>query len=159
MQVTKTFASCKVFVYERFLCFTFQTATYWNCHLHKRFLPDEVFQWWWFFSGDGFPFFRAGFANIPSTFLISCEVQTMYSKALKYSQQYIWDHLPGTKVRICICSEHDAVFNSSCIAFCNLTSHLLSLSYHFYVKNQTRNLSNSQLVLSMLLKYCSLKFS
>ena len=41
------------------------------------------------FSGDGFPFFRAGFANIPSTFLISCEVQTMYSKALKYSQQYI----------------------------------------------------------------------
>ena len=26
--------------------FTFQAPTYWNYHLHKRFLPDEVFQWW-----------------------------------------------------------------------------------------------------------------
>ena len=26
--------------------FTFQAPTYWNFHLHKRLLPDEVFQWW-----------------------------------------------------------------------------------------------------------------
>ena len=43
-----------------------------------------------------FPFLGAGFANIPPTFLISCEVQTKYSKILKYSEQYIRDRLPGT---------------------------------------------------------------
>ena len=57
-----------------------------------------------------FPFLGAGFANIPPTFLISCEVQTRYSKILKYSEQYIRDHLSGTKVRIWIGSEYDAVF-------------------------------------------------
>ena len=36
------------------------------------------------FSGDSFFFLGAGFSNIPATFLISCEVQTMYSKTLKY---------------------------------------------------------------------------
>ena len=36
-----------------------------------------------------FPFLEAVFANVPPTFLISCEVQTRYSKTLKYSQQYI----------------------------------------------------------------------
>ena len=41
------------------------------------------------FSGDSFSFLGAGFANIPPTFLISCEVQTRYSKTLKYSEQYI----------------------------------------------------------------------
>ena len=24
---------------------SFQAPTYWNCHPHKRLLPDEVFQW------------------------------------------------------------------------------------------------------------------
>ena len=43
-----------------------------------------------------FPFLGAGFANIPPTYLISCEVQTKYSKILKYSEQYIRDRLPGT---------------------------------------------------------------
>ena len=52
------------------------------------------------FSGDSFPFLRAGFTNIPPTFLIPCEVQTRYSKTLKYSELYIQDHLSGTKVRI-----------------------------------------------------------
>ena len=49
-----------------------------------------------------FPFLGAGFASIPPTFLISCEVQTRYSKTLKYSEQYIRirDHLLGIKVRI-----------------------------------------------------------
>ena len=32
-----------------------------------------------------------------------------------------WDHLSGTKVRIWIGSEYDAVFDFSCIASCNLT--------------------------------------
>ena len=68
-----------------------------------------------------FPFLGAGFANIPPNFLISCEVQTRYSKTLKYSEQYIRDHLSGTKVRIWIGSEYDAVFDFSCIALCNLT--------------------------------------
>ena len=45
-------------------------------------------------------FSGAGFANIPPTFLISCEVQTRYSKTLKYYEKYIRDHLSGTKVRI-----------------------------------------------------------
>ena len=49
-----------------------------------------------------FPFLGADFANIPPTFLISCEVQARYSKTLKYSEQYIGDHLSGTKVRILI---------------------------------------------------------
>ena len=51
------------------------------------------------FSGDSFYFLGAGFANILPTFLISCEFQTRYSKALKYSEQYIRDHLSGTKVK------------------------------------------------------------
>ena len=62
-----------------------------------------------------FPFLGAGFANISPTFLISCEVQTRYSKTLKYSEQSIRDHLVGSKVRIWIFSEYDAVFNLSCI--------------------------------------------
>ena len=103
-----------------------------------------------------FPFLGAGLANIPPNFLIPCEVQTRYSKTLKYSEQHIRDHLSGTKVRIWICSEYDTLFNFSCIASCNL-SHPLSLSYHFYHTHQTLNLSDSQLVLCMLLKYCSLK--
>ena len=68
-----------------------------------------------------FPFLGVGFANIPPTFFISCEVQTKYSKTLKYSQQYIWGYLSGTKLRIWVCSEYDAIFNFSCIALCNIT--------------------------------------
>ena len=68
-----------------------------------------------------FLFVGAGFANISPTFLISCEVQTRYSKILKYSEQYIQDHLSGTKVRIWIRSEYNAVFSFSFIASCNLT--------------------------------------
>ena len=64
---------------------------------------------------------RADSANIPPTILSSCEVQARYSKTLKYSEQYIGDHLSGTKVRIWIGSEYDAVFHFSCIASCNLT--------------------------------------
>ena len=63
-----------------------------------------------------FPFLGTGFANIPPNFLFSCEVQTSYPKTLKYSEQYIRNRLSGTKVRIWICSEYDAVFNFSCIA-------------------------------------------
>ena len=59
--------------------------------------------------------------NISPMFLISCEVQTRYSKTLKYSKQYIRDHISGTKVRIWICSEYDAVFDFFCIASCHLT--------------------------------------
>ena len=72
------------------------------------------------FSNHSFSFLGAGFANIP-TFFISCEVQTRYSKTLKYSEQCIPDHFSGTKVRIWIHSEYDAIFNFSCIALCNLT--------------------------------------
>ena len=53
----------------------------------------------------------AGFANISPTFLISCEVQKRYSRILKYFEQYIRNHLSGTKVRIWIGSEYDAVFD------------------------------------------------
>ena len=73
------------------------------------------------FSADSFSFLGAGFSNIPTTFLTSCEVQTRISKTLKYPEQYIRDHISGTKVRIGICSEYDAVFNFSFIALCNLT--------------------------------------
>ena len=55
------------------------------------------------------------------TFLISCEVQTRCSKILKYSEQYIRDHLWGTKLRTWIGSEYDTVFNFSCIVSCDLT--------------------------------------
>ena len=74
MQVTKALASCKDFVYVLLQphkhSLSFQTPTYWNCHLHKGLLPDEVFQWWYFFL-----FLGAGFANIPPTFSISCEIK------------------------------------------------------------------------------------
>ena len=79
------------------------------------------------FSGGSFSFLAACFANIPPTFLISFEVQTRYSKTFRYSQQYIRDHLSGTKLKIWICSEYDAVFNFSCIASCNQTN-----SFTFY---------------------------
>ena len=54
------------------------------------------------FSDDSFPFLGAGFANIPPTFLIS--------KTLKYSEQYIRDHLSDTKAKSWICSACHAVF-------------------------------------------------
>ena len=73
------------------------------------------------FKGDSFSFLGAGFANISPTFLVSCEVQTSYSKILKYSEQYIPDHLSDTKVGIWTGSEYDAVFSFSCIALCKLT--------------------------------------
>ena len=61
-----------------------------------------------------FSFLVAGFANILPAFSILWEVQTRYSKALKYSEQYIIQyHLSGTKVIIWICFEYDAVFNFS----------------------------------------------
>ena len=62
----KTFASCKVFIYVLLYSHQhslfFQAPTYWNCHLQKRLLPDEVFYWL------AFPFLGAGFANISLTF-------------------------------------------------------------------------------------------
>ena len=64
-----------------------------------------------------FPFLGAGFANNPPTFLISCEIQTRYSKTLKCCEQYIGDHLSRTKVKIWICSEYDAPF-IYLISFC-----------------------------------------
>ena len=67
MQVTNTFSSCKIFVYVPFYCFTFQAPTYWNCHLHKPLLPRWI-------------------VSVVIGFLISDEVQTRYSKTLKYSQ-------------------------------------------------------------------------
>ena len=68
-----------------------------------------------------FTFLGTGFTNIPPDFLISCEVQTSYLKTLKYSEQYIRDHLSGTKVSIWNCSEYDAVLNFPCITLCNQT--------------------------------------
>ena len=71
-----------------------------------------------------FPFLGVGFSNIPPTFLISCEVQASYWKTLKYSEQYIRDHLSGARVIIWIFSEYDAFFIIIiifCIALCNLT--------------------------------------
>ena len=94
LQVTKTFARCKDFDYVLLYShysISFQALIYWNCHLHKRFITR-----WSVSVVIVFPFLGAGFANIPPTYLISCEVQTRYSKILKYSEQYIRDRLPGT---------------------------------------------------------------
>ena len=57
-----------------------------------------------------FPFLGAGFAYIQPTFLISPAVHTRHSKGLKYSEQYVRDHLSGSKARTWICSKYDAVF-------------------------------------------------
>ena len=84
MQITKTFPSCKVFVYVLLYYFTFQGPTYLNCHLHKYLLLDKSVS-----VVIVFLFLGGGFANTPPTFLISRKVQTRYSNALKYSQQYI----------------------------------------------------------------------
>ena len=53
---------------------------------------------------------------------------------LKYSEQYIRDHLSGAKVKISIGSEYDAAFNFSCIALRNLTKTFTFLACHFYDK-------------------------
>ena len=118
LQVTKTFASCSLFMYSftHTNILSFQAPSYWNCHLQKRLILDEVFQWWYLFIFSG-----AGFANISPTFLISCKVQTRYSRILNYSEQYIGEHLSGTKEKIWIGSKYDAVSNFSCIALCNIT--------------------------------------
>ena len=66
-----------------------------------RHLPPEITRW----SVSVvivFLFLGAGFANIPPTFLIS--------KTLKYSEQYIRDHLSDTKAKSWICSACHAVF-------------------------------------------------
>ena len=66
-----------------------------------RHLPPEITRW----SVSVvivFLFLGAGFANIPATFLIS--------KTLKYSEQYIRDHLSDTKAKSWICSACHAVF-------------------------------------------------
>ena len=74
------------------------------------------------FIGDCFfPFLGADFANMPPTFLSSHAVITRYSETVKY-EQYLQDHFSGTKLRIWIFSEHDAVFNFHFIALCNLTN-------------------------------------
>ena len=99
------------------------------------------------FGGDSFfLFLEAGFANISSTFTISREVQTRYPKTLRYSQQYICDHLSGTKVRTWICSEYDAVISFSCIASYNLIKSFSFSCMSFLYENQTLNYSNIQLV-------------
>ena len=96
MQVTKTFASCKVFLYVLLYYFIFQAPIYWKCYFNKRFLLIFRLHFWFHV------------------------ISTRYSNTLKYSQQYIWHHLSGTKVRIWICSGYEAAFNFSCIASCNL---------------------------------------
>ena len=53
---------------------------------------------------------------------------------LKYSEQYIRDHLSGTKVRIWIGSEYDALFDFSCIASGNLTKTFTFLCMSFLSK-------------------------
>ena len=105
-----------------------------------------------------FRFLAAGFAIVSPSFLISCEVQTRYSKTLKYSEHYIRDHLSRTKVSMWICYKYNAIFNFSFIASCEPTKSFTFSFILFCNKNQTLNLLNSQLVLCVLLKYCSLKF-
>ena len=98
-----------------------------------------------------FPFLRAGFSNIPRTFLISFEVQTRHSKPLKDSEQYIRDHLSGTKVVIWICCEYDAVFIFSYIFLCNLTKPFTLCFISFLSEKTDSEFSNSRLC--MFLKY------
>ena len=137
------------------------SLTHTNIVFLFRHLPTETVMFINFyyqmncFSGDSFFLFSgAGFANIPPIFLILCEVQTQYSKTLN-----IRDHLSGTEVRIWICSEYGAVFSFSCVASCNLTKSFTFSFISFLSKNQSLNLSNSQVALCVLLKFCSLKFS
>ena len=87
LQVTKTFAICKVFV------FVFVYLTHTKIDFLFKHLPTEIFisknvcYQMKCFGGDSFfLFLEAGFANISSTFTISREVQTRYSKTLRYSQ-------------------------------------------------------------------------
>ena len=86
-----------------------------------------------------FPFFRSMFANISPTFLISWQVQTVLT-ILKYSEQYIRDHLSGTKVRTWIGFECETVFNFSCIASCNLTKTVAFFCMSFLSKESDSKL-------------------
>ena len=119
MKVTMAFASCRFCLCTPLFTLTqyFFSSTYLlKLSSSKTFVTRSSVS-----VMIDFLFSGAGFANISPTFLISCEVQTRYSRILKYSEQYIRDHLSGTKVRIWIGFEYDAVFSFSCIVSCNLT--------------------------------------
>ena len=93
------FTSCKVLDYVRLYSHQYSVFFF-------RYVPTEIVIFikvcyqMKCFSGDSFPYLGAGFINIPPTFLISSEVQTSYSKTLKYSELYIQDQLSGIKVII-----------------------------------------------------------
>ena len=105
-------ANCKVFVYVLLYYFTFQTPTYWNCRLHKCFLPDEVF----------FPFLE----QVLLIFHLLFSFHVKFKQGIQRHENILNSTFEtidqGTKVRIWICSEYNVVFNSSCIALCNLTT-------------------------------------
>ena len=80
-----------VFLWKQYLILASYTDT--NIVFLFRHLPTEIvifinvcYQMKWF-SGDSFSFFSSRFANTSPTFLISCEVQTRYSKTFRYSEQ------------------------------------------------------------------------
>ena len=130
LQATKTFASCSFCLYTPFLSLTwsFFSSTY----LMKLSSSKTLVTRWSVSVMIAFLFLRSKFfANISPTLLIWCEVQTRYSKILKYSEQYIGNHLSGTKVRIWFGSEYDTVFSFSCIASYNLTKILTFSSMSF----------------------------
>ena len=90
LQVTRTFASCKVFVYV--------LIYFHNIVFFFRHLPTEIVIFinvcYQTSLAIVFPVLGAGFANVPPTFLISCEVQTRYSRKIKifwtvYSRLFI----------------------------------------------------------------------
>ena len=87
-----------------------------------------------------FLFTGAGFANISRTFLISCEVQTRYSRILKYSEQYIRDHLSGAEVGIWIGFEYDSVLIFFCIATDNLTKTFIFFCMSFLLQESDSEL-------------------
>ena len=71
------------------------------------------------FSGDSFSFFRSRFCQYSTYFF---DFMWSSNKVFKEcSEQYIRDHLSGTKVSIWIYFKYDAGFDFSCIALCNLT--------------------------------------
>ena len=154
-----------------------------NIVCHFRHLPTEIVIFINVcyqvkcFSGDSFSFLVAAFANIPPTFLISCEVQTRYSRTLKYSEQYIQDHLLGTKVILesyhLFTFNFAKMFHSTIFTFRplkNITKHLFimwhmvipfsfifkSPALHKYVSASSLSESSKLLVLQFLVKCCKL---
>ena len=119
--LTAVYYSCKIqrpLEVAKFLFLFMYSFTYTNIVFLFRHLPTEIaifinvcYQIKCF-SGDSSSFFRGRFCSYPTYFFDYIWSSNKVFKDI----EIFWTLHSGTKVRIWICSDDDAVFNFSCIA-------------------------------------------